>query len=239
MMRTVVSVFAAVLFAFTLAPAQTAVPDSSRWESAIEAFERDTRENPPTDNVIVFTGSSSIRFWHSMEEDLEPLKVLNRGFGGSQMCDLVRYARRIIIPLKPRAVVVFSGGNDIMAGKKAEEIAADFRNLVDIMRNETPQTAIYYLSIRPVPKFPEYSADFQAVNALIRDFCRDTQAAKCIDIWEQFFDPETGTVAEKYSGEDMVHMSRAGYELWASIIKPVLLDEVSDSSHVHQGRGGN
>ena len=238
-MKIVFSVFATVLFIYTFALAQTTVPDDNRWESAIEAFERDTRENPPPDDVIVFTGSSSITYWHTLEEDMEPLKVLNRGFGGSQMCDLVRYARRIIVPLKPRVVVVFSGGNDIMAGKKAETIVADFRDFVDIIRNETPQTAIYYLSIRPVLKFPEYSADFQEVNALIRDFSRDTQAAKCIEIWDQFIDPETGNVGEKYAGEDMVHMSRAGYELWTSIIKPVLLDEVSDIHPVQQGREGN
>src|SRR5438477_11635492 len=78
----------------------------------IAAFEAKDKTSPPPENEIVFVGSSSIRLWKSTEA-FPDLKIINRGFGGSQLSDSVRYAERIILPYKPRIVMVFAGGNDI------------------------------------------------------------------------------------------------------------------------------
>jgi len=93
----------------------------SMWngEASIRSFEaQDRRQSPPAD-VIVFTGSSSFTLWSTMEQDLAPLPVLNRGFGGARMPDVLRYAGRIVLPYRPRAAVLFVGTNDIAPPKPA------------------------------------------------------------------------------------------------------------------------
>ena len=93
--------------------------DPNAWEASIRSFEaQDRRQSPPAD-VIVFTGSSSFTLWSTMEQDLAPLPVLNRGFGGARMPDVLRYAGRIVLPYRPRAAVLFVGTNDIAPPKPA------------------------------------------------------------------------------------------------------------------------
>ena len=83
------------------------LPDPERFERDIRRFERDDERNPPPENAIVLTGSSSIARWnHQAEEALAPLTVIPRGFGGS-----IHERRRALlstasaIAYKPRAVV--------------------------------------------------------------------------------------------------------------------------------------
>jgi hypothetical protein len=85
----------------------------SFWGFQISAYEKADRVNPPKAGVLVFTGSSSIRFWDTLANDMRPLEVINRGFGGSQIAHVNQYASRIIIPYRPRAVVLYAGDNDL------------------------------------------------------------------------------------------------------------------------------
>src|ERR1700691_1423201 len=95
------------------------------WESSILEFESQDKVNPPKPGVIVFVGSSSIRFWRTLGTDMQPLDVINRGFGGSEMSDIAQYANRIVVAYKPRAVVVYAGDNDLAGGspKTPESVA--------------------------------------------------------------------------------------------------------------------
>ena len=99
-----------------------AASDPAFFESEITAFEAADATSPPAPGGIVFVGSSSIRFWDTLAEDMAPLPVVRRGFGGAHMEHVLHNARRIVIPYAPRAVVVFVGGNDIGAGKSAEHV---------------------------------------------------------------------------------------------------------------------
>lgn len=85
---------------------QTAVSGPSQWEPDIERFEAADRTNPPRPGTLVFVGSSSIRMWQTLDNDFPGAPVLNRGFGGSELSDVVRFADRIVVPYEPRVVVV-------------------------------------------------------------------------------------------------------------------------------------
>ncbi len=91
-----------------------------KWENDIAAFEAADRIDPPPKDAIVFVGSSSIRLWKTLSDDFSGLPVINRGFGGSCMHDTLRYADRIVIPYRPRHVVVYAGDNDIAFGGTVE-----------------------------------------------------------------------------------------------------------------------
>src|SRR5262245_66348764 len=66
-------------------------PDPARFESEIHAFEAADATDPPPQNGIVFTGSSSIRLWTTLAEDFAPLPVINRGFGGSMLPEVTAF----------------------------------------------------------------------------------------------------------------------------------------------------
>ncbi len=92
---------------------QAARSDPAFWEGEIRRLEKQDRRAMPPAGGTVFTGSPSIRFWKTLTQDMAPLPVVNRGFGGSQIHQVTHYARRIISPYKPRIVVLYAGENDI------------------------------------------------------------------------------------------------------------------------------
>ncbi len=89
-----------------------------RWGETIAKFEERDRETPPPESPLLFTGSSTVVAWKTVAEDMPFAPVINRGFGGSQVSDLLYYLDRVIIAYRPRMVVLYSGDNDIAAGKE-------------------------------------------------------------------------------------------------------------------------
>ena len=124
---------------------------SRQWEPAIQAFEAADRANPPPQGAILFVGSSTIGMWKTLAEDFPEYKVLNRGFGGSQIADCTEYADRIVIAHKPRLIVLRAGGNDIAAGKTPEQVRDDFQAFVAKVRAKLPKVRIAYMTINATP----------------------------------------------------------------------------------------
>ncbi len=117
----------ALLLAMAAAPAQT---KTNVFEKDIVAFEASDRTNPPPKQAVLFLGSSSIRMWRTLARDFPEHRVINRGFGGSQIADSIHFAERIVFPYEPRVIVFYAGGNDLNAGKSAESVAGDFKSFV-------------------------------------------------------------------------------------------------------------
>ena len=198
--------------------------DPAFFEDEIAAFEAADRERPPPERPIVFVGSSSIRLWDTLAEDFAPLPVLNRGFGGSQIAHAVHFAERAVTRYRPRAVVLYAGGNDLdeRTGKTAAVVAADFRTFVATVHAAVPDSRIYYISMKPSRfrwgRWPEMAR----ANAEIAAFCaRDPRLA--------FLDVATAMLA---TGEpparslfmfDGLHPSAEGYALMTRVVKPRLL----------------
>ena len=107
---------------------------SGRWERAIEAFEAADKKSPPAPGAVLFVGASSIRLWKTLQADFPQYRVLNRGFGGSQIADSTRYADRIVIPYRPSAIILHAGSNDLAARKTPERVFADFKAFVAKVR---------------------------------------------------------------------------------------------------------
>ena len=124
-------------------------PEVNRWEAAIQAFETMDKENPPKQGAVLFVGSSSIRMWKTLKTDFPNIDVINRGFGGSGVEDLVYFANRIVIPYHPRLVVVYSGVNDIARGKSPENVLQDFRTIVQAVHNSLPETPFTTYPLAP------------------------------------------------------------------------------------------
>ena len=93
-------------------PAPATQPHNfEKWEKSIAAFEEKDRANPPPKGAIVFTGASTITRWKTLEQDFPNQRILNRGFGGSEIVDCTHFADRIIFPYEPKMIFIRSGGD--------------------------------------------------------------------------------------------------------------------------------
>jgi lysophospholipase L1-like esterase len=189
----------------------------TKWEKEIAAFEARDREQPPEKGGIVFVGSSSIRLWKTLEKDFPKHRVLNRGFGGSEIEDSVHFVDRIIIPYAPRMVVLYAGGNDINAGKTPERVAADFQAFVEKVRAKLPDVEIAYISIAGNPARWAQVEKVKQANAMIRDFCAKGSKMKFIDVFSEMLGPD-GLPKPDIFVEDKLHMNAAGYEIWTRVV---------------------
>ena len=200
----------------TAAPAH---PTAHQWESEIRAFEEADRRAPPPRGAVLFVGSSSIRLWKTLAEDFPTTKVINRGFGGSHLADAVYYADRIVIPYRPRLILLYAGSNDLAAGKSPERVFEDYREFVEKVRRQLPPTRIAYISIAPNPARWHLVSQMRAVNDLIRTYTARDRRLIYIDVFAAMLGPDGKPRPELFI-EDKLHMNATGYRLWRSIIAP-------------------
>jgi len=201
--------------------------DPLAWESTIRKFEAHDQLQPPPPNVIVFTGSSSITFWSTLERDMAPLPVINRGFGGSHMHDVVYYAPRLVVAYRPRAVVLFAGTNDLAGSKPktAQEVFDGYRAFVEVVHAALPVTPIYYIAITPTPSRWKYWPIVQETNRLIEAYTQTDPRLHFIDLTKTILSVD-GKPDRGLFRIDRLHPNQKGYAVWTSIIKPILLADL-------------
>ncbi len=201
--------------------------DPSVWEPDIRKFEAHDRLQPPPADVVVFTGSSSITLWSTLEQDMAPLPVINRGFGGSHMNDVVHYAPRLVVAYHPRAVVLFAGTNDIAGSKPktAQEVFDGYRAFVDVVHAALPDTPIYYISITPTPSRWKLWPIVQEANRLIGEHTATDPRLHFIDMTDVILRPE-GKPDRSLYRFDRLHPNQRGYAVWTAKIKPILLADL-------------
>ena len=203
---------------------------AQEWESSIRSFERQDKAHPVPPGAIVFTGSSSIAYWDSLVQDMKPLTVVNRGFGGSEYTDVNYYADRIVIAYRPAAVVVYAGDNDLASSgrKTPQSVAKDVQQFVQIVHAKLPQTWVFVLSIKPSVLRWKRWPEMKEANQLIQDFLRTQDHAAYIDVALPMLDQSGSPVADFFVS-DRLHPSPKCYALWTSIIKPALLQHFPPS----------
>jgi hypothetical protein len=144
------------------------------WEFQIRAFEKADRLRPPPPGAVLFTGSSSIRYWTTLDRDMAPLRVLNRGFGGCHLAHVLHYAERIVLPCRPRAVVLYAGENDLgwPSAKTPATVVEDFRRFVALVQSTLPGVCVYFLSIKLAPFRRRRWEAMKTANRLVEEFAR-------------------------------------------------------------------
>lgn len=205
------------------APKQAGYPDPKRFEKAIVAFEKEDAATTAPRGAIVCIGSSSMAGWHKyLREDLAPLTVLPRGFGGSNMNDAAYYALRVVVAPAPRAVLYYEGDNDMAMEIPPETAFSKFQEFVNTVHHHLPEARIYVLSIKPSPSRVKFWPPSQQTNALLRKACEKDPKLTFIDVASAMFDAN-GKLREDIFLRDKLHMNRKGYEIWRDVVRPVLL----------------
>ncbi|HLR26964.1 MAG TPA: GDSL-type esterase/lipase family protein [Fodinibius sp.] len=201
---------------------QSAVDTASQpFAEEIEAFKKADRQKMPPKDAILFVGSSSIRQWTTLKEDFSNKEVINRGFGGSQFSDLLRYDDQIVYPYKPRQIFIYEGDNDLNAGNSPEQVLQDFKAFVKRSRERLPETELVFISIKPSPSRIDLFEEMKEANQLIKAYSKETQNIRYADIFHAMLD-EDGEIRTDIFTEDMLHLNAKGYDLWERIIRPYL-----------------
>ena len=189
------------------------------FEKEIKAFEDVDKNLPPAQDAVLFVGSSTFQKWKTLQQDFPNETVINRGFGGSTMPDLVRYTKRIVIPYHPKKIVVYEGDNDLAKGAKPEEILAGFKAFVDIVRPELPKTEVLYLSIKPSIARWKLVEEIKKTNSLILDYTKTGKYLGFIDIYPLVLG-EDGKPMKNLFLADGLHMNHDGYLRCVPVIEP-------------------
>lgn len=197
--------------------------DPTRFEKAIQNFEAADKEQAPPQAAILCVGSSSIRGWHdTVHEDLAPLTIIPRGFGGSNMNDLLYYADRIVLPYKPRAIVVYEGDNDLAQGISPQKFVGTFRKFVDKVHKQFPECRIYFLSIKPSIKRWHLWSEMKEANRIIAAECSEDKRLSYVDVASGMLDDQ-GKPRDNIFQKDDLHMTRGGYVIWRDKLRPILI----------------
>jgi lysophospholipase L1-like esterase len=197
------------------------VPATHPFENDIAAFEAADKTNPPSQNAILFVGSSMIRKWTTLARDFPGHKVINRGFGGSQLSDSIYYFDRIVLPCKPRMIVLYAGSNDIDSGKTPETVVNDCMTFVRKVESALPDTKVAYISINTNPlRWREVDKVRQA-NRQIAAFMAGNKKRAFIDTFPAVLDSAGNPRPELYVS-DRLHMNEKGYAIWTAITAPYL-----------------
>jgi lysophospholipase L1-like esterase len=194
----------------------------NRFENEIEHLQARIFDPPP--GPIVFYGSSSFRLWKSLEQDFSSYEVLNCGFGGACLTDCVAFASRLILPLKPSAVVLYAGDNDLAAGVAPEEAFNSFCQLFHILRDSGQQPFIAFVSVKVCPARLRFSANIQRYNALVRDFLNEQPRCDFIDLYSELLGPDKRPLISLFRN-DQIHLSANGYEILRRDIGQFLSEE--------------
>ncbi len=217
-MKIALALLVFLLFSFTK---DSTLQEKHPFEDEILAFEKADREITHPKKLILFTGSSSIRLWKNLEGYFPGKKVLNRGFGGSGLEDLIYYKERVIFPYQPRQIIIYSGENDIAAGKTPEQVLASFKILLISIRKQLPRTPVAYISMKPSPSRADKLSQIRQANALIEQYLKTLKRTSYINVFDKMLDEQQQPRPQLFV-LDNLHMNEQGYALWAETIEPYL-----------------
>jgi hypothetical protein len=199
---------------------------TDKWEKDIVKFEQlDKSEKDPA-NAILFIGSSSIRMWSTLKEDVAPYPVIQRGFGGSKFSDLAVYADRIVCPHQFRALVIYVG-NDITgdkADKSPEEVVRLFCTIVKTVRKKNADQPIFLIEITPTKSRWAVWPTIKQANLLLKGTCSKLRNTYFIETASAYLNKD-GEPRNELFIKDMLHQNHDGYIIWGDLIRKKL-DEV-------------
>lgn len=191
-----------------------------RFAKEIAAFEKADADHPPAPGGVLFVGSSSIRLW-DLEVSFPGRNYLNRGFGGSTMGELLHYTDRIVLPYRPKVIVLYEGDNDIKLKVTPAAYAEHFKQFVGKVRQQLPTTRILVLGIKPSRSRWELWPTMQEANRLVAELAATDPLITVLDTATPLLGEDGLPIPELYK-QDALHLSPAGYARWAKVLEPHL-----------------
>ncbi len=213
------------------------------WEPYMNCFAQEDGMLQDERPRIILTGSSSIRMWGTMTEDLAelPYLVLNRGFGGSTLPEVNYYFEHLIVPHDPEAIVLYCGENDITDGMTAEDVYNSFGLFLRLTRHYTPDAKLIFMSMKPSPSRWKLWPEFDRGNEMVRSFIESLEdpMIRYLDVGAPMLLADSGRPDPAIFIEDSLHMNDLGYDRWEPLVYNELkrvLDYKDDEDRAAAGK---
>jgi lysophospholipase L1-like esterase len=193
------------------------------FAAEILKFTQADSATPPVAGQIVLYGSSTLRFWKTAETDfaLGTLKVINRGFGGSQTVDALRYFEQVIVPHRPKYLFFYEGDNDVNAGKSVDSVFQEMALFIKKVRQALPDTRLVIFSIKPSPSRLTVLEKQQELNKRLKKRIKPLKKVYYVDVATPMLDA-SGKPKRELFIQDMLHMKPEGYVLWTKEVQKFL-----------------
>jgi lysophospholipase L1-like esterase len=216
----ILNLVAMLLFtASASASADVPAPGPERFAADIDAFAAWDRKNAFPADGILFVGSSSVRGW-ATAQDFPGKPIINRGFGGSELSDIIHYYERVIRPYAPAKIFVYAGDNDIGRGKSATQVVADYKTLARLVQNDFPGTQFIFISIKPsIARWDKWPAMVEA-NRMVEAYAARHENLGYADLATPLLD-DNGLPGPVFA-DDGLHLNDEGYRRWRVALAPYL-----------------
>ena len=194
------------------------------FSAEIKAFKAQDNISFPPKNAILFIGSSSFTKWKDVQSYFPEATIINRGFGGSILPDVIRYVNDIVFPYQPKQIIIYCGENDFAANDTVtvNTVVQRFEQLYYLIRTKLNKVQIDFVSIKPSPSRRKYWDKMKEANRQINIFLLAQKNAGFINVYDAMMLPNGQTNGALF-GPDSLHMNPKGYVLWKKIIKPFLV----------------
>ena len=209
---------ALLLFVFAAAQAQ----QKDAFYKEIQNFKKQDSIKPPPKNAVLFIGSSTFTKWTDVQTYFPDHTIINRGFGGSSLPNVINYIADIVYPYYPKQVVIYCGENDFAAGVSAAVVVDRVKQLFGLIKQKYPKVQLTFVSIKPSPSREKYWPLMMDANKKIVEIIAEMKRASYINTYDAMFDLE-GKIMTDIFLSDKLHMNAKGYAIWAKIMEPYLM----------------
>lgn len=190
--------------------------DPARFQKEVDSIVA-TNKSVNKDNLILFTGSSSIRMWN-LSASFPEHNVLNMGFGGSEMADLLYYVDKVIIPFKPKQIFIYEGDNDLSFGRTPEQILASADGILSFVRKHLPESEVIFISPKPSLERWALKEKYEDYNKKLKNWTAQKRNVRFADVWSPMLDKD-GKVMQDIFIADGLHLNDKGYSIWTNALR--------------------
>ncbi len=183
-----------------------------QWASRIQADQ----------DSVVFLGDSITQGWgDNMGDSFPGLKVANRGISGDTTRGMLLRLDQDVLALKPKALVMLMGTNDLEEGADAASVAQNIELMLKSIQKHNPALPVTLCRVFPASASKKRPADqIQAINTAIAKVAKNFSQVTLVDTWTLFADEKGDAKPAEFP--DLLHPNQAGYSKWAAAIRPIL-----------------
>ena len=192
--------------------------DPERFREEISKLQQ--KEINTEAEVLLFVGSSSFRFWKSLEDDIQGKEAVNFGFGGSKMKEVNYFYDELVAPYPAEMIFVYEGDNDIAAGESKKDILKEYKRFLKRVKKKDKQTDVILLAAKPSPLRWEFKEAYEELNAGLEKLSK-RKHVYYLDIWSPMI-LENGEVDPDLFIQDKLHMNEKGYEIWLELVQGMI-----------------
>lgn len=187
------------------------------YEEEVRQLEKKLTIEKSASGRLVFYGSSSIRLWTTLSVDFPDKQPLNLGFGGSTLAACTWYFERLVVPIKPAALIFYAGDNDLGDNRHPEEVFLFFCALADKVDQYLPGVPFTYLAIKPSPARWPIVDRIRFTNKIIANKVKHLPNCQFVDLFTPMLN-SFGHPRPELFESDGLHLNAKGYAVWKEVL---------------------